>query len=110
MNNQKTNTRANTTIVSAENHIPARKPAGSVSDTKYRDQFTDMTLDTGRYALHVLKENTGDYKVIGEDQSLSSVERAMGKRKVLAADVGIGLGAAGGTLGLIWLGKQVFKS
>lgn len=110
MNNQKTVTRTNTTIVNPENRVPARKSETSVSDTKYRDQFTDMTLDTGRYALHVLKENSGDYKVIGEDQSLSSVEKAMGKRKVLAADVGIGLGAAGGTLGLIWLGKQIFKS
>ena len=110
MNNQKTAARSNTSIVNPENRAPARKPEASVSDAKYRDQFTDMTLDTGRYALHVLKENSGDYKAIGDDPRLSSVEKAMGKRKVLAADVGIGLGAAGGTLGLIWLGKQVFKA
>lgn len=110
MNNQKTSPRTNTTIVNPDNRLPFRKPDTSISDGKYRDQFADMTLDTGRYTLHILKENSGDYKVIGEDQSLSSVEKAMGKRKVLAADIGIGLGAAGGTLGLLWLGKQVFKA
>ena len=110
MTNQKAVSRPNTTITSAETCIPARKPDASLSDAKHRDQFMDMTLDTGRYALNVLKENSGDYKVIGDDQSLSSVDRAMGKRKVLAADVCIGLGAVGGTLGLLWLGKQVFKA
>lgn len=110
MNNQKTVARTNTTITKTENRAPAQKPVGSVSNARYHDQFNDMTLDTGRYALHVIKENSGDYKIISEDQSLSSVDRAMGKRKVLAADVGIGLGAVGGTLGLIWLGKKVFTT
>ena len=48
--------------------------------------------------------------VIDEDQSMSSVDKALNKRKVLATDVCIGLGAVGGTLGLIWLGKKVFTA
>lgn len=110
MNNQKTIARTNTAITEIRDRVPARKNYSSTSDTKYHDQIADMTLETGRYALHALKENSGDYKTIEKDQNLSSVEKAMGKRKVLAADIGIGMGAVGGILGLLWLGKKVFTA
>ena len=110
MNNQKTIARTNTAITEIRDRVPTRKNYSSASDTKCHDQIADMTLETGRYALHALKENSGDYKAIEKDQDLTSVEKAMGKRKVLAADIGIGLSAIAGTLGLIWLGKKVFSA
>ncbi len=110
MDNQKIAVKNDTTITKTEDHVPAQMPVRSAVDSKCFEQFTDMALDTGRFALHIINENSSDYKMIDEDQSMSSVDKALNKRKVLATDVCIGLGAVGGTLGLIWLGKKVFTA
>ncbi|MBQ3277412.1 MAG: hypothetical protein IJH47_10275 [Oscillospiraceae bacterium] len=79
-------------------------------DEKYRDQFTGLALDTGRGVISTIKENAGDYKVISEDKNLSPVDKALGKRKVLAADIGLAMLGGSGTLGLVWLAKKVFAA
>lgn len=108
MNCQKNKVTANNTIISKEKPLPARESVRNKPDDKYSDQFMEMALDTGRYALHTLKENAGDYKCISEDNNASPVNKALGKRKILAADIGIGISTIGGLLGLIWLAKKVF--
>ncbi len=110
MNNQENKTNTNHTIIAKQKNLPAKEPVRNKLDEKYGDQFMEMALDTGRYALHTIKENSGDYKCISEDKNTSPVEKAIGKRKVLAADIGIGIGTTGGLLGLIWLAKKVFAA
>ena len=105
-NNQNSNT--NTIILGKEKCISTQKGSRNTLDEKYCDQFMRMTLDTGCYALHTIKENASDYKKIGEDKNMSPVEMAMGKRKVLAADISLGICMTGGILGLLWLAKKVF--
>lgn len=106
MNNQKNKIITNNTTVSKVKPLPTREPVHN--GDKYCDQFMEMVLDTGRYALHTIKENAGDYKCISEDKNISPIAKAIGKRKVLAADIGIGISAVGSLLGLIWLTKKVF--
>ena len=48
--------------------------------------------------------------MINEDKNLSSVDKALGKRKVLAADIGLAMFGGSGTLWLVWLAKKVFAA
>lgn len=48
--------------------------------------------------------------MINEDKNLSPVDKALGKRKVLAADIGLAMLGVGGALGLVWLAKKVFAA
>ena len=110
MKNQKSVARSNNSVIKPEDRLAARSAVRQTLDEKYSGQFLDITMDAGRHALHMIKENAGDYKEIGQDKTMTPVDKALGKRKVLAADIGIGLGTGGGILGLIWLGKKVFTS
>ena len=94
----------------AGNQDVARKAAGLGIDERYREQFTGLALETGRGIINSIKENAGDYKTISEDKNMSPVDKALGKRKVLAADIGLGILGTGGALGLVWLTKKVFAA
>ncbi len=109
MNKNIKSTRTNNTLAHTENNT-LRTAGNRALDEKYRDQFTGMALETGRNALNTIRENAGDYKAISEDKSMSPVDKALGKRKVMAADVGLGIGITGGVLGLVWLAKKVFAA
>lgn len=94
----------------ADTIILSHKVSNHTMDEKYRDQFTLLTINLLSDIFHSVKENAGDYKSISNDENLPSVDKALGKRKVLAADIGIGIGSAGGFLGLTWLAKKIFRS
>ena len=108
MSNKKNATHRSTDVTRVEKQNPTPKANGKTIDEKYREQFTDMALDVGREAIKSIKDGASDYKAISEDKNLSPIDKALGKRKVLAADIGIGIGATGGILGLAWLAKKVF--
>lgn len=110
MSNKSNSTRANNSVVPTTNQDVPRNRDSQVMAEKYRDQFTGLALDTGRGVINAIKENAGDYKVISEDKNLSPVDKALGKRKVLAADIGLSMLGGGGTLGLVWLAKKVFAA
>lgn len=110
MSNKTNSSRVNNAVVPTDNHDVSRKPGSQTMDEKYRDQFTGLALDTGRGVISTIKENAGDYKVISEDKNMSPVDKALGKRKVLAADIGLAMLGGGGTLGLVWLAKKVFAA
>ncbi len=73
-------------------------------------QFVDLSLAFGHGALNSIKENASDYKAIDDDESLSTVEKAVGKRKILFWDIGIGSATISGILGLIWIAKKVIAA
>lgn len=108
MSNKTNSSRKNYPVVSTDNHDISRKSGSQTVDEKYRDQFTGLALDAGRGVISTIKENAGDYKEISEDKNLSTVDKALGKRKVLAADIGLAMLWGGSTLGLVWLAKKVF--
>lgn len=110
MSNKSNSTHTNSTIVCTKKHDVTQKTSSPALNEKYRDQFTGLVLDTGRGILNTIKENAGDYKAITEDKNISPVDKALGKRKVLAADIGLGIGATGGVLGLVWFAKKVFAA
>ncbi len=108
MNEKMKSTRKNNAIAHANIYDIDRISNNQSLDEKYRDQFTGLILDTGRGVIGSIKENTNDYEAINEDKSLSSVDKALGKRKILAADIGLGTLGTGSMLGLAWLVKKVF--
>ena len=110
MSNKTNSFRANNAVVLTDNHDISRKLGSQTMVEKYRDQFTGLALDTGRGLISTIKGNAGDYKVISEDKNLSVVDKALGKRKVLAADIGLALLGGGGTLGLVWLANKIFAA
>lgn len=110
MSNKTNSTRVNDAATPTDKHDVSRKRDTKIMDEKYRDQFMGIALDTGRGAINTIKENAGDYKVISQDKNLTSVEKALGKRKILAADIGLTLAGGGGTLGLVWLAKKIFAT
>ena len=110
MSTKTNSSRVNNAVVTTDNHDVSRKSGSQTQDEKYRDQFTGLALDTGRGVISTIKNNAGDYKVISEDKNLSAVDKALGKRKVLAADIGLAVLGSGSTLGLVWLAKKVFAA
>ena len=108
MNEKMKSTRKNNAIAHANIYDIDRISNNQSLDEKYRDQFTGLILDTGRGVIGSIKENTNDYEAINEDKRLSSVDKALGKRKILAADIGLGTLGTGSMLGLAWLVKKVF--
>ena len=67
-------------------------------------------MDIGQGVISTIRENVGDYKAINEDKSMSSADKALGKRKVLAADIGLGTLGVGSALGLVWIAKKDFAA
>ena len=110
MSKNTNSTRANNVIACTDNYDASRKNNSQIIDEKYCDQFIELALDTGREFINTIKENARDYKVISEDKNLSSVDKALGKRKVWAADIVLTLAAGVGMLGLVWFTKRVFAS
>lgn len=110
MSNKMNSTRTNNEVILAENHNFTRKTKNQELNEKYYDQFTGLVLDIGRSVIGTIRENTGDYKAINEDKNMSSADKALGKRKVLAADIGLGTLGVGSALGLVWIAKKVFAA
>ncbi len=108
MSDKTNSTRTNNAVVRTDNHEVIRKTNSQTIDEKYLDQFTGLVLDTGRGVINTIKENAGDYKTISEDKNMSPVDKALGKRKVLVADIGLGTLEIGSVLGLVWLARKVF--
>lgn len=79
-------------------------------DTNRMNQFTDIALAFGHGAINSIRENASDYKAINEDEELSPVDKAVGKRKILLWDVGIGTVTISSVLGLIWIAKKVITA
>ena len=77
-------------------------------DEKYLGQFTQNTLDMGRGFISCINNNICDYKAIAEDETMSTVEKAIAKRKVVAIDIGLGTLGTGSVLGMMWIAKKVF--
>ena len=110
MNNKTNYTQDNNEIVPANNHIIVQNPNNQSLDEKHRDQFTSLAMDAGRDVISSIKENAVDYEIISEDKSLSSVDRALGKRKILAADIGLGTLGICSVLGLAFIAKKAFSA
>ncbi len=110
MSNKKNSSHENNALVPTDNNVVPRKSGSQTPNEKYRDQFTGLLLDICRGAISTNKENAGDYKEISEDKNLSSVDKALGKRKVFAVDIGLAVLGCGSTLGLVWLAKKVFAT
>ena len=110
MSNKTNPNHSNNAVARTDNHDVAKKAGSQSMDEKYREQFTGLALDTGRGIINSIKENAGDYKMISEDKNMSPVDKALGKRKVLAADIGLGALGNGSVLGLVWLAKKVFAA
>ena len=72
--------------------------------------YVTLAMDAGRDVISSIKENAVDYEIISEDKSLSSVDRALGKRKILAADIGLGTLGIGSVLGLAFIAKKAFSA
>lgn len=89
------------------NTVEKHSPTQSMTAEKHHEQVLETALDATRYAFHVLKENAGDYKAISTDKDLSSVDKAIGKRKVLAADITISFCSIGAFLVLAWGAKKI---
>ena len=79
-----------------------------IIDEKSMEQFNTLVLGIGERFLISLNENIGDYKAISADANLSSVEKAIGKRKILLLDIFIGTATVSSILTLIWIAKKVF--
>ena len=57
-----------------------------------------------------MKSNAADYGKIDQDPDLSAVDKAVGKRKILALDILLGGVTITGSLGLLWLARKIFPS
>lgn len=108
MSNETNSSYVNNAVIPTDNYDVSPKSGYQTLDEKYRDRFTGLALDTGRGIISTIKENAGDYEMISVDNNLSPVDKALGKRKVLAADIGLAMLGGSGTLGLVWLAKKVF--
>ena len=110
MSNKTNYSREKNAVVPTDNHDVSRKSSSQTPDEKYRDQFIGLALNTSWTVINTIKENAGDYNAIREDKSLSPVDKALGKRKLLAADIGLAMLGGGSTLGLVWLANKVFAA
>ena len=104
------NTNRTTAIVCPSENQVQRKGSNQSLDEKYRDQITGLSVEAGRGVISALKENVADYKAIDAAKELSPVDKAIGKRKLLAWDIGLGTGTLGLSLGVAWLAKKVFAA
>lgn len=97
-------------ISSAANNPVQMNDYQKTLNERYREEFTGMTIDAGRCVVNTMKENVSDYKMIDNDPNISSVEKAIGKRKLMLCDLGLGTGMIGGFMGLAWLAKKLFAA
>ena len=95
-------------VISTCNQDVAQKTVSQKADDKRREEFTEFVFDAGQNVYKNIKENVDDYKAINEDPNMSSVDKALGKRKVIAADIGIGTLLFSCMIGLAWVAKKVF--
>lgn len=80
------------------------------TNEKCNQQFTEMALSVGHTVVNSMKANIIDYRTINEDPSLSSIDKALAKRKILACDIGITLGTVGGCVSIVWLTRKIFST
>lgn len=78
--------------------------------SRQSDPLSEMTLDAGRGIFDTMKSNAADYGKIDQDPDLSAVDKAVGKRKILALDILLGGVTITGSLGLLWLARKIFPS
>lgn len=71
------------------------------------NEMMDLAMSAGRGMASAIKENSGDYKAIEEDETLNSVEKALGKRKVLFCDMALGAFGFFGTYGMVCLARRL---
>lgn len=71
------------------------------------NRFIDLTFIAGHNALNSIKDNLKDYNEINEDENISSVDKAIGKRKIMIMDIGLGTVTIGSVLTLVWLAKKI---
>lgn len=105
--------RANNPMKNTVRDLPATASIegnATSANAKYQDQVTDLAFTAGRGIISTLKDNTGDYKAINEDKTLTSAEKAIEKRKILLMDIGIGTITLSSVLGVAWLAQKVFAA
>lgn len=110
MNNKMPPTRKNNSAVHSEKQAAFKKDHCQYMENGYCDRSLELVLDMGHGFINAIKENAGDYKTISAEEKMSSVDKALGKRRVLAADIGLGVLGVGSALGLMWLAKKVLAA
>lgn len=109
MNNKTNSNRANNPVTSTDNHDAPIISGNQAMKEIFLNQFTRIALDMNRTIISRVIDNGGDYKKIDEDNKLSPTEKALAKRVVLAADVGIGLLGCLATLVLVYGSNKVLR-
>ena len=72
----------------------------------YRGLIVELGFDAAKELYNRIKNNSGDYKSIDEDDNLSSVDKAIAKRKIFIFDSSLVVLLLGG---LIIAAKQIDK-
>ena len=91
-----------------DNSLPVSKYSNQDIDETTRAQLNGFIEDVGRGIVNSIQKNADDYRRIEDDDSLSSVDKALAKRKLLASDIGISIGAELVTIVLTWFAKYLF--
>ncbi len=107
MSNKMDSTRKEETIITTNNQDVTQKTASQNADDSHREEFNELVIDAGRSVIKNLKENADDYKAISEDPHMSPVDKALGKRKVIAADIGLGTLTLGCMICLVKLARKI---
>lgn len=112
MNMSKKSTKApnNTEVIEKKTDSAVQTSDEQSMSTNRMNQFTDIAFAFGHGAINSIRVNASDYKAIDEDEGLSSVDKAVGKRKLLLWDVGIGSVTISSVLGLIWIAKKIIAA
>ena len=110
MSKKSSKTPNNTEVIGSKINRAVQVSDEQSMNLNHMKQFTDIAFAFGHGAINSIRENASDYKAINEDESLSPVDKAVGKRKILLWDVGIGTVTISSVLGLIWIAKKVIAS
>lgn len=110
MSNKTNSNRANNSVVFFDNPAVSKISGNQDMNEKYFDQFAGVILNMCRVIVDRVVENSADYKAIDEDTNLSIEGKALAKRKLLVADIGIILSTSLGGLGLMCCAKKVLLS
>lgn len=110
MSKKNSKTLKNTEVIEKKTDSAVQTSDKQSMNTNRMNRFTDIALAFGHGAINSIRENASDYKAIDEDEELSPVDKAVGKRKLLLWDVGIGSATISSVLGLIWIAKKVIAA
>jgi len=103
-------TRKNNSAVHSKKQDTFQKNHRQYIEDGYCDQSMELVLDMGHGFINAIKENASDYKTISADEKMSPVDKALGKRKVLAADIGLSIFGLGGVFGLMLVVKKALTA